>query len=126
MKRVLVIGASGSMGHAIVRELINREMFEVVAFARTHSKLQRLFGSDPHVSIVSGDVFHVEEIRTVARDVDIIFHAMNIPYPEWEEKLPTLLSNILLVAMEANAKLVAVDNIYSYGIDNREKITEKR
>ncbi len=124
MKKVLVIGASGGMGYAITSELISREIFEVVAFARTRSKLERLFGDKPNISIISGDVFNTDELRAVAQDVEIIFHAMNVPYHEWEAKLPVLLTNILTVAREANARLIAVDNIYAYGRASGEKVAE--
>jgi nucleoside-diphosphate-sugar epimerase len=124
MKKVLVIGASGSLGYAIVNELISKEMYEIVVFARTQSKLDRLFGNEPNVTIVSGNVFKIDELRAAAQDTDIIFHAMNVPYHEWEERQPVLLRNILSVAKEVDAKLVVVDNIYSYGRVNGEKVKE--
>ncbi len=124
MKKVLIIGASGSMGYSIVNELISRKMFEVVAFARTQSKLERLFENESNVAIVSGDVSRIDELRAASQGVEIIYHALNVPYHEWEEKQPLLLSNILSVAKGADAKLVFVDNIYSYGRANSEKVRE--
>ncbi len=124
MKKVLVIGASGGMGFAIVNELLSRGMFEVVVFARTRSKLERLYGNEPNVSIVPGDVFDVDELRAAAQDVEMIFHAMNVPYYEWEAKLPILMTNMLTVARGENARLIAVDNIYAYGRTGSGKVNE--
>jgi nucleoside-diphosphate-sugar epimerase len=124
MRKVLVVGASGSMGYALVNELQTRGGFKVAAFARTKSKLETLFKNETNVSIVPGDVFKIEQLKAAAKDVEIIFHAMNVPYPDWEEKQPVLLRNILSVAKGENSKLVVVDNIYVYGRSNGEKVTE--
>jgi nucleoside-diphosphate-sugar epimerase len=124
MKRVLVIGASGGMGYAIVKELVSRETFQIVAFARTQSKLEKLFGNDSNVIVHPGDVFNVEELRAAAHGAEIIFHALSVPYHEWEARQPVLLNNILSVAKEVDAKLVVVDNIYAYGRADGEKVRE--
>lgn len=114
MTKVLVLGASGSMGYAIVNELLNRDI-SIRAFARSQAKLERLFGNSTNVTTVSKDVFNIEKLREAAKDVDIIYHALGIPYYEWEDKLVPLLRNILSVAKDVSAKLVIVDNIYAYG-----------
>lgn len=124
MNKALVLGASGGMGYAIANELSHRGTFEVVAFARNRSKLENLLGSHSHVTLVAGDAFDTEDLAAAAKDVDIIYHALNVPYSEWEEKLPVLMGNVLTVAKETNAKLVVVDNIYAYGRSHGEKITE--
>jgi shikimate 5-dehydrogenase len=113
MKRVLVIGASGGMGYAIVKELVSRETFQIVAFARTQSKLEKLFGNDSNVIVHPGDVFNVEALKAAGQGAEIIFHALSVPYHEWKARQPVLMNNILSVAKEVNAKLVVVDNFYT-------------
>jgi nucleoside-diphosphate-sugar epimerase len=125
MKKFLVIGASGGMGSAIVRELAAKDNYEVVAFARTESKLRKLFHGNTRTTIVPGDAFQIEDLLKAATGVDTIIHAMNIPYSEWEQRLPALVHTILLVAREVNTRLVVVDNIYGYGKSDGKKVTEQ-
>lgn len=124
MRKIVVVGASGGMGSAIVIELVARGAFEVVAFARSQDKLERLFGNNSSVSIVCGAVSNVDELTFAAHDAEIIFNAMGRPYTDWEKKLPPMLSNVLLAAEIANAKLVHVDNIYAYGRGAGIKVSE--
>ena len=124
MKKALVLGASGSMGYAIVKELCSRGI-HVVAFARNKEKLEILFSGEENVKVVAGDVFIQEDIMEAAKGVDIIFHAVNIPYSDWEKKQPKLLKNILEVAMYYDSKLGIVDNIYAYGRQGEEPVVEE-
>ncbi|MGG0723480.1 SDR family NAD(P)-dependent oxidoreductase [Bacillus mycoides] len=124
MKKALVLGASGSMGYAIVKELCNRGI-HVVAFARNKEKLEILFSGEENVKVVAGDVFIQEDLMEAAKDVDIIFHAVNIPYSDWEKKQPKLLKNILEVARYYDSKLGIVDNIYAYGRQGEEPVAEE-
>ncbi|MDP4171995.1 MAG: SDR family NAD(P)-dependent oxidoreductase, partial [Bacillota bacterium] len=114
MEKTLVLGASGGMGYSIVKELSNRGI-AVTAFARTKSKLEKLFGHDRNVSIYAGDIFNLEDLKQAAVGVDVIFHAANIPYAEWEEKLLPFMRNIVQAAKENSSRLAIVENIYSYG-----------
>ncbi|WP_085524320.1 SDR family NAD(P)-dependent oxidoreductase [Tuberibacillus sp. Marseille-P3662] len=114
MNQALVLGASGGMGYSIVQELTSRGI-PVKAFARTKHKLERLFGEDPNVTTISGDVFQLEDLRKAASGVDVIFHSVNIPYARWEKELAQLMNNIVDAAKSESAKLAIVDNIYAYG-----------
>ncbi|MEQ2526831.1 SDR family NAD(P)-dependent oxidoreductase [Bacillaceae bacterium CLA-AA-H227] len=123
MKKALVLGASGGMGYSIVKELSNRGI-EVTAFARTKSKLDELFRDDANVTIFQGDIFQIQDLKSAANNVDVIFQAANIPYPEWEEKLETFMGNVLVAAKESKASLAMVDNIYAYGRSGGRKVRE--
>ncbi|MDR4887297.1 SDR family NAD(P)-dependent oxidoreductase [Fredinandcohnia sp. QZ13] len=123
MKKALVLGASGGMGYAIVEELVERGI-EVTAFARTKDKLEQLYRNRDKVQIVAGDVFDQEDLIHAASGMDVIFHAINIPYSEWYEKQPNLMRNVVQAAESANCKLAIVDNIYAYGRGNGSKVNE--
>ncbi|RFU69491.1 SDR family NAD(P)-dependent oxidoreductase [Bacillus sp. V59.32b] len=123
MKKALVLGASGSMGSAIVNELIQRGI-DVTVFARNKEKLQKLY--DKHqVTVFSGDVFNKRNLEEASKSVDVIFHAINIPYQEWRDKQPKLMKNILEAAKASCARLAIVDNIYAYGRSKGTPITEE-
>ncbi|HDR7792740.1 TPA: SDR family NAD(P)-dependent oxidoreductase [Bacillus luti] len=123
MKKALVLGASGSMGYAIVNELCDRGI-NVVAFARNQERLEELFADRENIEVVAGDVFIREDIMKAGKDADIIFHAVNIPYVDWEKKQPNLLRNILEVAKYYDSKLGVVDNIYAYGRQGKDLVKE--
>lgn len=123
MKKALVLGASGGMGYSIVKELSKRGI-AVTAFARTKSKLEKLFGDDRNITTFSGDIFQAEDLQEAAKGVDVIFQSANIPYTEWEEKLARLMKNIVTAAKAEGAKLAIVDNIYAYGRNPGQKVTE--
>jgi nucleoside-diphosphate-sugar epimerase len=123
MKKALVLGASGGMGYSIVRELSYRGM-EVIAFARTRTKLERLFKDLHNVEIRTGDLSNMEDIKMAAKSVDVIFQAANIPYAEWEEKLARLMKNIVSAAGSQSVRLAIVENIYAYGRSGGTEVKE--
>ncbi|MGA9226845.1 MAG: SDR family NAD(P)-dependent oxidoreductase [Mesobacillus sp.] len=123
MQKALVLGASGGMGYSIVKELSSRGIM-VTAFARTREKLEKLFADDANITIYTGDVFRIDDLDEAAKGVDTIFQSCNIPYVEWEEKLPIMMSNILQTAEKHSAKLAIVDNIYAYGRSRGGKTSE--
>jgi nucleoside-diphosphate-sugar epimerase len=124
MKRALVLGASGGMGYSIVKELSSRGI-QVTAFARNRLKLEKLFHQDPNVAIFSGDLFELDDLDSAAKETDIMYHAVNIPYSDWQQKLPIMMSNILHTAKKHGAKLAVVDNIYAYGRSKGIEVQEK-
>jgi nucleoside-diphosphate-sugar epimerase len=123
MEKALVLGASGGMGYSIVKELSDRGI-AVTAFARTRSKLEKLFQEDSNVTICTGDIFNQGDLKVAAKDVDIIFQSANIPYIDWEDKLLLFMNNIVSVAKESSVKLAVVDNIYAYGRSAGKTVTE--
>jgi nucleoside-diphosphate-sugar epimerase len=123
MKKAMVVGASGGMGYALVTELVNRGV-EVVAFARGKEKLSGLFGAKHLVTIQTGDAEVKEQLIDAGKGCDVIFHAMNIPYQDWKDKLASITENVILAAEKNNASLAVVDNIYSYGRSGGAKLTE--
>lgn len=123
MRKALVLGASGGMGYALVKELAEQGV-QTVALARTEEKLNRVFKEMENVRIAVGNVNKIEDIIGAGKDVDVIFHAVNIPYPEWATGQSIIMENILAAAKALKAKLAIVDNIYAYGRGGGRKIDE--
>lgn len=125
MKKVMVVGATGGMGYAVVRELAGRGI-KTIAIARNEQTLQTLFRDEPLVEIQKGDALQKATIEAAAADVDLIVHAINVPYREWAEKQLPMLENLLAVAEKAGAKFILVDNIYAVGEQSGGWIDENR
>lgn len=123
MKKALVLGASGGMGYALVRELVSRGV-DVVAFARGKEKLKALFEKESKVTIYAGDVLTEGEVSQAAQGVDVIFHAVNFPYPVWNVTHLICMDILIRIAEAQQAKIALVDNIYAYGAQHKEKISE--
>ncbi|GED14471.1 NADH-ubiquinone oxidoreductase [Aneurinibacillus migulanus] len=123
MKKALVLGASGGMGYALVKELAEQGV-QTVALARTEEKLNKLFKEMENVHIMVGNVNKLEDIMNAGKGVDVIFHAVNIPYPEWATGQSIIMGNVLTAVEALNVKLAIVDNIYAYGRGNGEEIVE--
>lgn len=74
-KNVLLIGATGFVGSAILRELVNRG-HKVTAVARNTDKVMK----DDNVTAVKADVADVDEIAKLAEGKDAVISAYN---PGW-------------------------------------------
>jgi 3-hydroxy acid dehydrogenase/malonic semialdehyde reductase len=83
---VVVLGATGGIGSAIVRALVE-EGYAVVACGRSREKLDALaqFSRGDRLKTCALDVDQVDagdEVRTVAGTVDIVVNAAGVVYPE--------------------------------------------
>ncbi|MFC0523585.1 SDR family NAD(P)-dependent oxidoreductase [Pontibacillus salicampi] len=123
MKKALVIGATGGMGSALVKELVDRGI-TVVAFARDNKKLNTLGAYHDSIILQQGDAFRYADVKKAASNVDVIFHAVNLPYASWEQDQERLMDTILKVGKESSCKLAMVDNIYAYHRNSINPVTE--
>lgn len=123
MKKALVLGATGGIGYALVRELADRGV-EVVAFSRGKERLHALYQNESRVSIFPGDALVEREVIEAADGVDVIFHAVSFPYPEWNEKHPLCIEILVRAAEMQQAKIALVDNIYAYGRQSKVEVNE--
>jgi nucleoside-diphosphate-sugar epimerase len=105
----VVLGASGGAGRAVARELSARG-----ARVRAVSRSGR--GEPlPGVEHVRGDATDEESLRTVCRDAAVVYHCVNVPYPDWTKHLLPIAEAIVGAAGAAGARLVVMDNLYMYG-----------
>lgn len=123
MKRALVLGATGGMGYALVRELVDRDV-EVIAFSRRKERLDTLYQNESKVTIFPGDALVEKDVIKAADGVDVIFHAVSFPYQEWEYKHPLCIEIIVRAAEIHQAKIALVDNIYAYGRQSKTEVNE--
>ncbi len=113
-KKVLVVGATGGIGRAAVKELYNRG-FLVKTFVRSEEKAKKYFLEFENIEIVEGDASDYGTVFNAASDADYLFYGLNIPYSEWHQKAVPFLKVSLEVAAEKNLRFVFPGNVYLYG-----------
>lgn len=77
-KKILVTGATGSIGSEIVRQLLQHNPAVVRVYSRDEHKqflLQQELGVLPNVRYLLGNVRDSARLESAAEDIDIIFHA---------------------------------------------------
>jgi len=114
MRKAVVFGGTGGMGYALVMELVQRG-FHVTALARTEKKLTDLFGHMDRVRLFTGDALQEKDVLEACSGAELIFHSINVPYPQWEEMHPVIMENLLRAAKAEEAVFILADNIYAYG-----------
>ena len=91
-KRILVTGATGSIGSEILRKLAGLGPERIIAFSRDDSKqfyLQQELREYPNIQYVIGDVRDLHAIERVFDDrVDVVFHAAALKHVEISEQNP--------------------------------------
>jgi nucleoside-diphosphate-sugar epimerase len=104
----VVLGASGGIGSAVVRELAGRGL-SVRAVSR--------HGSDaiPRVHHEALDVSIQDAAIAACDGAATVYHCVQPPYHRWAAELPRLNQVIAVAAAQAGAKLVLADNLYMYG-----------
>lgn len=105
----VVFGASGSLGNAVVRELVGRGN-RVRAVNRSGRA-----DAPAGVELVKGDAPDPESTRATCEGAAVVYNCTNVPYSQWEDKMPALMAGIIEGAASAGASLVYCDNLYMYG-----------
>jgi nucleoside-diphosphate-sugar epimerase len=108
-----VFGASGGMGHSLVKELIGAG-YHVRAVARNGLRLQQQFGNLP-VEICPGDAADRAFVRRMCDGAELVFHSVGLPYPEWDAKQMPIMNAILQGASGVAKRLILVHPVYAYG-----------
>ena len=107
----VVLGASGGAGNSIVRSL-HGDHRRVRAVNRS-GKADVPKG----VETLAADIMDADNARAATRDAEVVYMAAQPPYHRWVEEFPPMIDNVIQACEEAEARLVMVDNLYSYGPD---------
>ncbi len=117
----LVIGSTGSIGRAVVEELVSKGQ-SVRAMVRDRKKAQWA-AQDGRVEIFEGSAEKPESLHAAFKGTQVVFNCLNLPYPEWNS-LPAIHGQILDAAKRASAKMVFTGNVYIYGHAQSAKVSE--
>jgi nucleoside-diphosphate-sugar epimerase len=105
----VVMGASGGIGGAVVRELARRGR-------RVRAVNRRGDAPGPSgVERLAADVATPEGAKAAAAGAAVVYHCAQPPYTDWPAAFPPLTEAIAEGAAAAGAKLVLADNLYGYG-----------
>jgi len=117
--KALVIGATGGFGGAVAKEMLAREL-EVTALVRPGGRQPDL----PGAREVAGDALDRDAVARAARGMDVIVHAFNVPYPEWDSKVLDAATIVADVAAEEGATILFPGNVYGLGPDFSAPLSE--
>jgi len=113
-KTLLITGATGSFGNAVLRRFLNTDIGEIRAFSRDEKKqdnMRRAY-NNPKLKFYIGDVRDYASVLNATRGVDYIFHAAALKQVPSCEFHP----------MEAvRTNILGTENVMEAAIQNRVK-----
>lgn len=111
MQRILVTGATGSLGSNVVAEAARRGL-EVHALVRDPG---RAHGADG-VELVQGDALDAAALTRALEGREALFHLVNVALrPDWVDTTARLLDAALVACRATGARLVFPGNVWIYG-----------
>jgi nucleoside-diphosphate-sugar epimerase len=117
----LVIGSTGSIGRAVVEELVSRG--QAVRVMVRNMKNSQWAAQDGRVEVFEGSAEKSESHDAAFKGAQVVFNCLNLPYPEWNS-LPAIHGQIRDAAKRASAKMVFPGNVYIYGHAQFAKVSE--
>ena len=122
-KQAVVLGATGAMGSAVVRKLVEKKQ-PVRAVTRNAEYARKLFEGTA-VEIVQADMLSLEQTRKAVAGAEHVYNCIGIPYTKWLKLFPKINKNVIEAVAETKALLIYADNLYMYAPINGEEITEE-
>jgi nucleoside-diphosphate-sugar epimerase len=108
MTRHIVFG-TGQIGRPLIEQLTQRG-HDVVAVNRSGR------GSFPGARVVGGDAADPDFTTSVSAGADVAYFCLNAAnYARWDHDFPPLQRGVIAGATSAGARLVVLENLYSYG-----------
>ncbi len=109
MKTVLVLGALGGVGKATAKAFV-RNGWRVLGLVRPGKT-----GLPDGVEAVTADLFDAAAVARASGPVDLVFNALNAPYPAWPKEALPLYTAAADVAEALNARQIYLANVYNFG-----------
>ncbi len=109
--RVLVLGAAGRLGHAAATAFADAGWTVTSLVRRGAARAPR------NTQVIEADALDPAAVARAARDTDVVLHALNPPYTEWDRLAMPLAYAAIAAAEENRATLIFPGNVYNYGAD---------
>jgi nucleoside-diphosphate-sugar epimerase len=114
-----VVFGTGAVGMAVMDALVQSGRRRVRMVNRSGR------ASVPEgVEVVGGDAADPTFTREAGEGASVVYFALNPPYDKWPELFPPLQAGVLEGAASAGAKLIAIENLYMYGLTGGRPLTE--
>jgi nucleoside-diphosphate-sugar epimerase len=118
----LIIGATGSIGGEVARNLLARG-WRVRGLNRDPDRAAR--SGPAGVEWARGDAMIEADVVEAAQGARLILHGANPPgYSNWARLLPAMMANTIAAARASGARIVLPGNVYNYGPDAWPRFTE--
>lgn len=101
----VVLGATGGIGRAVVRELVRRG--HAVRAVSRHPVPRE-------IESLAADVTTTEGAKEACAGAAVVHHCAQPAYHRWAQEFPALNEAVIAGAASAGAKLVFADNLYAY------------
>ncbi len=99
-KTILVTGGTGSWGHELVKQLLDKQPDEIRVFSRNESSqvaMRRSFDQNDKLKFIIGDIKERDGLMEATKDVDFVFHLAalkHVPVCE-DQPLEAMKTNVL-------------------------------
>src|SRR5215213_11321457 len=114
-----VVFGTGAVGMSVMDELVQRGRRRVRMVNRSGRS-----GVPEGVEVVGGDATDETFAREASEGASVVYFALNPPYTQWTQLFPPLQAGVIEGAAAAGAKLIAVENLYMYGLTCGRPLTE--
>jgi len=109
---VLILGAAGHIGQALASAFAEAGW---AVRAQARKPLPGKLAGHPRVQAVSCDALDHQALRNAARGAQVVIHALNPPYTEWDKLALPLADAAIATARESGALLMLPGNVYNFG-----------
>ena len=86
-KRILLTGASGTIGYEVLKQLVEKNQYEITAFApKTKKSIKKFSPFLDDIIIVYGDINSETDLKKICSNKDVVIHLAAIIPPLADEK----------------------------------------
>lgn len=106
-ENLLVAGATGYLGSAVVRAAVSSDRFKIRVIVRDRKRFTEMFRNADGIEIIQADVTHPQKVAGICRDMHYVFSSLGITRQKgytYEEVDYAANLNLLEDAVENNVK----------------------
>jgi len=125
-KKILVTGGTGSIGEAIIKQLLKHNPSTIRVLSNDENsifELRRTLGEKPPLTYIIGDVRDHDRLKLAIRDIDIVFHAAAMKHIDICEQNPfdAVKTNVIGTSNVIEASLL--ENVSKFVFISTDKAT---